>query len=131
MVQNASVPVAVRFEACPACGFAVNSFGFLEFEKWGPPLLAWAARSKARAEIQKHGICPDENRSADRDPYYSILRDLTQMYCDKYFSLPEEKQRHLVYVFVKHKPIELTERQFHCSPQMVQDYLAINPKIFA
>jgi hypothetical protein len=131
MVQNASVPVAVQFEACPACGFAMDAFGFLGFEKWGPQVLAWAARSNARNEIQSKGIYPDDSREPDRDPFYSLLRDLTQTFMNDLFALPEEDQRYLVYKFVKHKPIEHKERLFHCTQELVESYKAIKPKIFA
>ena len=133
----------MNFVACPNCGWGFSSDGFIPFEDWHVKVVTLVGRFMAMQNLKtvgvrvakqlpyvlscESGLSPEQGQPADRDPFYSMLKDLTLFEVNEIFVLAPDDRRLLLMRFADLANKMPDMRMFVFPDVIVENYKSKSP----
>ncbi|HEV8513977.1 MAG TPA: hypothetical protein VGQ59_11905 [Cyclobacteriaceae bacterium] len=111
---------------CPNCSLG-NVGNKVGFRNWSARVISELSIELAYESVRDAGIAPDPDRDPERDPYWSLVRDMTKHFTFKIHDLTENNQRLLLLAWSQKKNRTKDHNVFIYPEEMVEDFLSTKP----
>lgn len=97
-IKTSEIP-RLSYQTCPRCTISYGNSGLLPFSQCSSSANADISVALAKDDMLRAGIGPEAGRDPDRDPYFSLLADLSATYQGDFEALPQDLKREFLIEF--------------------------------